>query len=163
MSTKDKHGLGELLRYVGELVDQGAAERYAALQIDYRPRYTPVLRALSAGAETVTEITASSRLTQGAISQTVSLMLKDGILARHGLEDGRKAGLRLTGKGVALLKILEPHWETTFLAIRNIEDEIGYPILEVLQALGTALEREGFASRLEAASNCQCEEETNGR
>lgn len=163
MSTKHKPGLGELLRYVGELVDQGAAERYETLKIDYRPRYTPVLRALAAGAETVTEITSSSSLTQGAISQTVSLMLKDGLLARHGLDDGRKTGLRLTEKGAALLKLLEPHWQTTFLAIRGLEEEIGYPVLEVLQALGAALEREGFASRLEAASDRQEKEVSDGR
>jgi DNA-binding MarR family transcriptional regulator len=122
-----------------------------------------VLRALAAGAETATEITSHSSLTQGAISQTVSLMLKDRLLVRHGLEDGRKTGLRLTDKGVALLKHLEPHWQTTFLAIRSLEEEIGYPVREVLQALGAVLEREGFASRLEAAAHRQEKEASDGR
>ncbi len=149
-SARPRH-LGELLRYVSGRVDQGAAERYETLKIDYRPRYTPLLRALAAGAETVTEITSNSSLTQGAISQTVSLMLKGGLLARRGLDDGRKTGLRLTKKGVALLTTLEPHRQMTFLAIRSLELEIGYPVLAVLQALGAALEREGFASRLKAA------------
>lgn len=108
---------------IGERVDQGAAERYETLKIDYRPRYTPLLRALAAGAETVTEITSNSSLTQGAISQTVSLMLKGGLLARRGLDDGRKTGLRLTKKGVALLTTLEPHRQMTFLAIRCLELE----------------------------------------
>ncbi|NVD39018.1 MarR family transcriptional regulator [Ensifer sp. HO-A22] len=152
MDIEHKPGLGELLRYVGELVDQGAAERYRALQMDYRPRYTPVLRALGAGAETVTDITNSSNLTQGAISQTVGLMLKDGLVARHAVDDGRKSGLRLTQKGKQLLKTLEPHWEITFAAIQKLEDEIGYPLLQVLEALSAVLERQGFADRLEAAA-----------
>nr|WP_210333248.1 MarR family transcriptional regulator [Ensifer sp. ENS01] len=151
------------MRYIGERVDQGAAERYETLKIDYRPRYTPLLRALAAGAETVTEITSNSSLTQGAISQTVSLMLKGGLLARRGLDDGRKTGLRLTKKGVALLTTLEPHRQMTFLAIRCLELEIGYPVLEVLQALGAALEREGFASRLKAAAHRQEKEASGGR
>ena len=125
MSSKVKPGLGELLRYVGELVDQGAEEHYRDIGLQYRPRYTPVLRAMSAGAETVTDITARSTLTQGAISQTVSLMLKDGILARHQLDDGRKTGLHLTRKGKDLLKRLEPHWAVTFLAIGDLEAEVG--------------------------------------
>ncbi len=148
MSDKDRPGLGELLRYVGELVDQGAAERYRAMEIDYRPRYTPVLRALSAGAVTVTDITTASRLTQGAISQTVSLMLKDDLVVRHDLEDGRKSGLKLTRRGLELLKRLEPHWETTFRAIGALETEIGFPLLDMLGSLATALERQGFADRL---------------
>ena len=161
-SARPRH-LGELLRYVSGRVDQGAAERYETLKIDYRPRYTPLLRALAAGAETVTEITSNSSLTQGAISQTVSLMLKGGLLARRGLDDGRKTGLRLTKKGVALLTTLEPHRQMTFLAIRCLELEIGYPVLAVLQALGAALEREGFASRLKAAPHRQEKEASGGR
>jgi hypothetical protein len=60
MSSKTRPGLGELLRYVGELGDQGAEEEYRAMNLSYRARYTPVLRALSAGAETITDITARS-------------------------------------------------------------------------------------------------------
>lgn len=148
MCNNDRPGLGELLRYIGELVEQGAADRYRALDIDYRPRYTPVLRAISAGAETVTEITATSSLTQGAISQTVTLMLKDELVVRHSLEDGRKNGLKLTKRGAELLKRLEPHWETTFRAIDELEVEIGSPILSILSNLAIALETRGFADRL---------------
>ena len=54
MDSKQAPGLGELLRYVGELVEQGAEEHYRAMRLDYRARYTPVLRALAAGASTVT-------------------------------------------------------------------------------------------------------------
>lgn len=91
MASRMKPGLGELLRYVGELVDQGAEAHYRTLALNYRPRYTPVLRAISAGAETVTDITARSRLTQGAISQTVGLMVAEGIVARTGWRTGARA------------------------------------------------------------------------
>lgn len=153
MSSKVTPGLGELLRYVGELVDQGAEEQYRAMGLEYRPRYTPVLRALGAGAETVTDITARSTLTQGAISQTVSLMLKDGILARHQLDDGRKTGLHLTRKGKDLLKRLEPHWAVTFSAIRDLEAEVGHPLLQILTDTAQALERQGFGERLKEAAS----------
>jgi DNA-binding MarR family transcriptional regulator len=96
----------------------------------------------------VTDITTASRLTQGAISQTVSLMLKDDLVVRHDLEDGRKSGLKLTRRGLELLKRLEPHWETTFRAIGALETEIGVPLLDMLGSLAAALERQGFADRL---------------
>ena len=54
-----------------------------------------MLRAISA-AETITDITTSIHLTQGANSQTVALMVTDGLVERHALQDGRKTGIRLT-------------------------------------------------------------------
>lgn len=151
MDSRLKPGLGELLRYVGELVDQGAEARYRALNLNYRARYTPVLRAISAGAETVTDITTLTRLTQGAISQTIALMVADGLLARHPLDDGRKSGIHLTRQGQRLLKTLKPHWTLTFDAIDALETEIGHPLLDALEAAARALERHDFAARLKAA------------
>lgn len=151
MNPRIKSGLGELLRYIGELVDAGAETHYRALNLSYRPRYTPVLRAITAGADTVTDITARTRLTQGAISQTIGMMAADGIVARHSLDDGRKSGIHLTRQGKQLLEALEPQWKLTFSAIDALEKEIGYPLLRVLEHTALALERQDFAARLTAA------------
>ena len=58
-------GLGELLRYVSELVELGADEHYQQMGVNYRARYTPVLRAIrsvpdpfNAGATTTLTTTA---------------------------------------------------------------------------------------------------------
>ncbi|HEY6924299.1 MAG TPA: hypothetical protein VI653_12580 [Steroidobacteraceae bacterium] len=150
MQDKQPPGLGELLRYVAELVEQGAEERYAQLNLNYRARYTPVLRALNAGAETITDITTRSHLTQGAISQSVSLMESDGLLSRYSLADGRKTGVRLTPAGRRLVERLEPHWAVTFRAIADLESEIGYPLRRALESTARALERRSFAKRLAA-------------
>ena len=77
MNRKNQPGLGELLRYVSELVELGAEEHYQQMQIHYRARYTPVLRAIRSGAQTVGEITSCTHLTQGAISQTLGHMEAD--------------------------------------------------------------------------------------
>jgi DNA-binding MarR family transcriptional regulator len=151
MNTRQHPGLGELLRYVGELIEQGADAQYRALSIHYRARYTPVLRALHAGAQTVTDITGRTRLTQGAISQTVALLEADGLVSRHALGDGRKSGIQLTAAGSALVGRLERHWVATFAAIERLEEEIGYPVRQVLVAAAEALEREDFSARVTAA------------
>lgn len=158
MTSRIKPGLGELLRYVGELVDQGAEAQYRALNLNYRARYTPVLRAVRAGAETVTDIAARTRLTQGAVSQTVGLMVADGIVARHGLDDGRKNGVHLTTQGSQLLKTLEPHWQRTFTAIEALEREIGHPLLRILEDTARALERQDFGARIGTAEALRLEE-----
>ena len=151
MHSREKPGLGELLRYVGELVEQGAEEHYRTMRLNYRPRFTPVLRALHAGAQTVTDITTRTHLTQGAISQTVALLEGDGLITRHAVDDGRKSGIRLTAAGRALVAQLDHHWAATFTAIAGLEQEIGYPLRQVLESAAQALEREGFAARLTAA------------
>lgn len=151
MNQKQQPGLGELLRYVSELVEQGADEHYRSMRLSYRARYTPVLRALGAGAQTVTDITERTHLTQGAISQTVSLLENEGLISRHALEDGRKTRLQLTPDGHILVGQLEQHWVATFQAIASLEEEIGFPLRQVLTAAAQGLEREGFSARLTAA------------
>src|SRR3569833_2251492 len=75
MKSEQQPGLGELLRYVGELVEHGADDRYREINLNCRARYTPVLRAMSAGAETISAITSRTQLTQGAVSRTVRCTL----------------------------------------------------------------------------------------
>lgn len=152
MPTITNPGLGELLRHITELVDLGAEERYRDLSPGYRARYTPVLRAIASGATTVTDITDTTHLTQGAVSQTVALMVADGILVKRPMKDARKSGLHLSSKGRSLLGTLQPNWEVTFEAISALEAEIGHPLRTVLEATAEALEREGFARRLERAA-----------
>jgi DNA-binding MarR family transcriptional regulator len=151
MDTRLPPGLGELLRYVNELVEQGAEEHYQAMRLNYRARYTPVLGALNAGAKTVTQITERTRLTQGAISQTVALMEDDGLISRRALDDGRKSAILLTAAGRKLCVQLEQHWKATFAAIASLETEIGFPLMRALDAAANALEREGFSARVAAA------------
>ncbi|MGW1740228.1 methyltransferase domain-containing protein [Nocardia sp. NPDC001965] len=152
MNLRPEPGLGELLRYVSELVDRGAGAVYESLEMSYRPRYTPVLRAMSSGAATVTDITALTHVTQGAISQAVRQMEADGLIARERLADGRKTGLRLTPAGSALVGRLEPHWTATFAAIAELEREVGHPIRRTLADTATALGGKDFATRIRDAT-----------
>jgi DNA-binding MarR family transcriptional regulator len=148
MNERNEPGLGELLRYVSDLVEHGAEDHYRQMGLQYRARYTPVLRAIQAGAKTVTEITARTHLTQGAISQTVGHMENDGVISRHRVEDGRKSSIRLTPHGKELVAKLNQHWSATFAVIEELEEEIGHPLRRILEDAAKALERQGFAQRL---------------
>jgi DNA-binding MarR family transcriptional regulator len=153
MNRKNEPGLGELLRYVSELVELGAEEHYQQMGMNYRARYTPVLRAIRSGAQTVTEITARTHLTQGAISQTVGQMEADGVITRQRAEDGRKSVLQLTPTGKKLVSKLNAHWAATFEAIEQLESEIGHPLRRVLEDAARALEAQGFSERLSHAKH----------
>ncbi|WP_226991922.1 MarR family transcriptional regulator [Cronobacter condimenti] len=140
-----------MLRYLTELIDSGSERAYPELPVNYRSRYTPVLRALLAGASTVSEIKAVTFLTQGAISQTVALMEQDGILTREALSDGRKSALRLTPLGQSILEALELHWQSIFLTVETLEKETGWPLMQVLKTTLDALETRGVESRIQDA------------
>lgn len=141
-------GLGELLRHLNDIVDHGSEERYAEIGLACRPRYTPVLRAMAAGASTVSDITEACRLTQGAVSQTLGLMAEAGLVTRHPLPDGRKSEVRLTGAGQVLLTQVSAHWSVIFAALDELEAEIGHPLRRALTDTIDALERRSFAQRL---------------
>lgn len=159
MSTRIEPGLGELLRYVSELVERGAEQHYREMGLSYRARYTPVLRAIEAGAQTITEITARSHLTQGAISQTVSQMEADGLIARQRGADARKSEIRLTTAGERLMPELTRHWAATFRAIEQLEEDIGHPLRLVLQKAANALQQQDFSQRLNAAKTDHLQQE----
>lgn len=149
MNTPHEPGLGEQLRYLTEMIDAGSEAAYAAAGLDYRARYTPVMRALARGGEmTVTEITAALTITQGAVSQTVKLMERDGLLRRSACQDARSSAVSLTPKGLALLERLQKHWRRLFAAVEELEAEIGLPLREALLRATAALEQRGFAERL---------------
>ena len=149
----NKSGLGELLHYVADLVDQGSEKIYAQMDLNYRARYTPVLRAIDQGAITITSITTISKLTQSAISQSVALMEKDGLIIKNTLSDARKSSLHLTDKGKNLIQKLKKHWEVIFTAITQLEQDIGYPLLSILEKTASALEQKSFDQRIKQILN----------
>ncbi len=152
MNSEQNPGLGELLRHLTTLVDRGAEQIYREEGLNYRPRYTPLLRVLSAGECTIGEISTRARITQGAVSQTVKLMKNDGLLSRRAGTDARQTTVSLTPDGIQLLDVLQSHWKITFRAIEILEEELGIPLRTVLSEVIAALERKCFAQRLHEAS-----------
>lgn len=151
MDGRHTAGLGELLRHLTDLVDRGSEAAYRAQGLDYRPPYTPVMRALAEEAAGVGELTDRLAISQGAVSQTAKLMVADGLVSRRPGRDGRRSILALTAKGRRLLGRLQVHWQAVFAAAGDLEDEIGAPLRTYLARAIYALERTGFAQRIARA------------
>ncbi|MCW8928913.1 MAG: methyltransferase domain-containing protein [Gammaproteobacteria bacterium] len=149
MSFTIEPGLGELLRHLAELTDKDAEKSYHLSNINYRPRYTPIMRALEHGVSTVTDFTSALNITQGAVSQTIKLMLNDGLITRQKGTDGRQTFIKLSKKGKNLLKQIKPHWTATFSAIESLEKDIKYPLRHCLSQSVKALEKKPFHERIQ--------------
>ena len=142
--------LGTLLRHLVELLDGSVEEGYGRAGLDYRARYTPIVRALmDSDGVSIKLLAHRAGLTHSAASQTVAQMVKaDLVEVRSGL-DAREHVVSLTSKAVEMLPTLLNLWRATNDAASELDAELPYPLSQLLEIAIAALERRSFADRRE--------------
>lgn len=144
--------LGTLLRHLIEQLDGAVADAYSLNAPGYRPRFTPVVRALlKEGPSPIKAIAASTGVSHSAISQTVSEMVRVQLVAPREGSDHRERIVDLTTKARQLIPILETQWDCTERAARTIDADIGLPLAEVVRSAIAALDIKPFADRIAEA------------
>lgn len=144
-------GLGTRLRHLIELLDDGVSQANDYAGLNYRPRYTPVMRALAGGgALTIGQLADAARISQPAATQTVAVMAKEGLVdVTAGEADARQRVVALSAPGRALLPRLQRAWTATDRAATGLDAESG--LLAAVSAALAALDRQSFAQRIAAA------------
>ena len=151
MKSSDR--LGTLLRNLIDRLDGDVEQRYRDDGLDYRPRFTPVVRALSAlGPASITTIARQVGMRHSAISQTVAQMQRQGMVKLAPGPDGRERIIAPTPALNAILPRLEQHWAATNAAAAELEAELSHPLAATLHAAVEALDRRSFAERARALS-----------
>jgi len=152
--TSDRPGVGTLMRHVLELLDGDVAKFQADLGLaDFRPRYTPVVRALVAhGAMPIRDVARAISVTHSAASQTVNQMLRVGLLAASTGADARQRVVDLTPKTRALVPILEFEWAAASAAAEDLDAELPIPLRELLNAVLEAVARRSMRERIADAA-----------
>ena len=148
-----KQGLGTQLAHLLDLLDSAVQEGYTHSGLPMRPRYTPVLRALIAcEPSTIGQITAAAGISQPAATQTIALMVKDGLVSSTpGKQDGRQRLIRLTPKGRKLLPEIQACWEATKRAADSLDQDLPFPLAEALARALEALKAKPFGQRIAEA------------
>lgn len=148
-----KQGLGTQLRHLIELLDGAVQEAYTEAGLAYRPRYTPVMRALAGGTpRTVSQIAESAGITQPAATQTVALMLKEGwLMAQANPADGRQKLLCLSEQGKRQMPQLQACWRATAAAADSLDADLPYPLSDTLARAIAALQQHPFGERIRKA------------
>jgi len=141
------------MRHLIELLDGAVEASYREAGLDYRPRYTPVVRALLENeALTVGDIAQRAGITQPAATQTVGLMVKEGwLLVEPGARDGRQKMVRLSDHGKAMLPRVQACWKATALAAASLDADLAYPLSQVLDEAIGALTVKPFGTRIREA------------
>ena len=149
-----KRGLGTQLRHLVELLDGAVAEAYRREGIHYRPRYFPVMQALTAHSPlSVTEIAQAAGITQPAATQTVALMVRDGLVASNQSKaDSRQKVITITSQGEDLLPRLQACWDAVAAAANALDSDLPFPLSELLDLAIEALAHNSFESRIQAAA-----------
>lgn len=144
--------LGTLLRALLDQLDPAVEQAYQDLHLDYRPRYTPVLRTLMAqGPCRIKDLALACGLSHSALSQTVSAMVRDGWLHTANGDDGRERILQLSPRAQRAIPVLQAQWQATAVAARSLDADLGQSLEQVLREALVALEQRPFAQRLQDA------------
>jgi len=141
-------GLGTQLRHLIELLDDGVSAANDYPGMNYRPRYTPIVRALADGqALTIGQLAEAAGITQPAATQTVAVMVKDDLVdVTAGPLDARQRVVALSARGRALLPQLQRAWQATERAAAGLDADSG--LSTAVAAALAALARESFAERI---------------
>jgi len=148
-----KQTLGTQLRHLIELLDGAVQDAYVVIGLDYRPRYTPVMRALIADEPlTIGEIAERAGLTQPAVTQTVALMAKQGLVrVTVGKKDARCKIVSLSPFARQLVPELELCWRATASAAQSLEAELPHSLTDTLALTISALKNTPFGDRIQSA------------
>jgi DNA-binding MarR family transcriptional regulator len=148
----DRAAVGTLMRHVLELLDGDVATVYRDAGLpDYRPRFSPLVRALvAAGPMSIRDLAGAVGVTHSAASQTVAQLARAGLVALSPGADARQRIVTLTDHARALLPAIEAEWAATTAAMRELDAELPMPLADLLAAVLSALERRPFRDRIQA-------------
>ncbi len=147
-------GLGTQLRHVLDLMDAEIATVLTDLGVTgYRPRFSPVVRALGAlGPVPIRDLATAISVTHSAASQTVAQMRTRGLVVLKPGEDARQRVVHLTARARALLPRIEEEWAATASAAAEMDAELPFPLAELVPAIAAALEQRSFRQRITESS-----------
>ncbi|EMD30183.1 MarR family transcriptional regulator [Amycolatopsis azurea] len=142
--------MGTLLRHVLETTEADVSAFFEDIGLgDYRPRFTPFVRAIVAhGPLAIRELAAEVGVTHSAASQTIAQMARQDLVSLRPGRDARQRIVSLTEKTLGLMPTLEAEWAATSAAAEQLEAELPYPLREVLVAAVEALERKSLRDRI---------------
>ena len=107
-----------------------------------------LLRLRARGPMTITELATSVQLTHSAVSQKVAAMRAAGWVEVGPGPDLRSKTVRLTEQAEQAAGRLAAEWRATEAALAEIEEEIPYPLSQVVRDIGAALRRKSFHDRV---------------
>ena len=151
MTIYDAASFGTALRRLVDHLDGALEQAYRDDGLDFRPRYTPIVRALKAGGpKTIRALADMLGVSHSAVSQTVSQMKTRRLVEVSTGTDARQRIVSLSREATALMSRLERHWQAAAAATAALDAEIGGVLIEAVNRANAALDAGAFTERLRA-------------
>ena len=131
-------------------VEAAIAGLYEAEGVEgVRPRFSMALIGLADhGPMTIRDLAAFTRVTHGAMSQSVKAMRAAGLVETRAGADARSVMVALSEAGRAAVPFLEAEWDATEAMLAELDADLPYPLTRVMEDVRERLEREPVADRL---------------
>ncbi|MBT0772050.1 MarR family transcriptional regulator [Kineosporia sp. J2-2] len=145
-----QHSRWRPLRVLLDGMDSEITRIYAESDLEgLRPSWVPELLRLHArGPMTIAELAQSLERTHSACSQKVAALRSAGLVRTTPGPDARSKLVRLTPRAQRLAGRLQAEWRATEAAVAELEQEVPYPLGQVVEDLRQALERKSFHDRI---------------
>lgn len=144
-----KRGLGTQLRHLLELLDGDVEQLYREAGMNYRPRFTPIVRGLEElGPSTIKKLAEHSGFTHSAVSQTVSEMKQQKLLRSSPGKDARERVITLAPLAMRLMPSLRVQWAATTAAAEELNRELSTALSGLVEEAIAALKRRPFRERI---------------
>jgi DNA-binding MarR family transcriptional regulator len=138
------------LRLLQAAMDADIARVYAERHVhELKPSFVlELLRLHARGPMTITELAQSVQRTHSAVSQKVAAMRAAGWVRTTAGTDARSKKVALTAKAARITGLLAAEWRATEAAVAELEEEIPYPLSQVVIDIEQALQRKSFHDRI---------------
>ena len=138
------------LRVLQQAMDAEIARIYAEAGVQgLKPSFVMELLRLQAhGPMTIGELADSVQRTHSATSQKVAAMRAAGFVRTTTGTDGRSKNVVLTAKARRIIGRLAAEWRATEAAVAQLEEELPYPLSQVVRDIEEALQRRDFYDRV---------------
>lgn len=130
-------------------MDDEIARLYAERGVSVRPRHTmPLIRLGRRGPMTIRELAEAVDVTHSAMSQTIAVLKRDGLVSTRPGTDARTKVVELTDAARELLPFLEAEWRATEEAIAELDAELPYSLARAVRDMERALRARSFRDRV---------------
>lgn len=145
-----KVAIGSRLRMLTDKLTEDAANIYKLYEIDFQPKWFPVLYALTNGeAKTVTTVAKEIGHSHPSVSKIISEMISKGYLAdKKDKTDGRKNAVALTKKGLKIVGKIQDQLIDVEAAIEDLSAQTQNNLWEAIGEWEFLLEQKNLLRRV---------------
>ncbi|QSB17349.1 winged helix DNA-binding protein [Natronosporangium hydrolyticum] len=119
--------------------------------VGVRPRFSMALiRLHHLGPMTIRALAHEVDVSHSAMSQTITVMRREGLVSAGAGDDARTRLVSLTALGRELVPLLEAEWRATESALAELDAQVPYPLARVVADLAEALAHRSFYDRVVA-------------